>query len=850
MMRGSELRTQILVIGSGAGGATSAALLAERGFEVLVLEEGPAIDTSHVASNSTDAVRKLYRHGGLAPILGDQNIAFVEGRCVGGSTEINSGFWHRVPSHCYSRWTSEALVDGFTPEIMMPYFEQIEADLSVSHTPADAEPASSRIFRMGAEELGWSYEEVPRCQNDPERSPFGPGAKQSMQRTYVPRALRAGARLMADSKAVRIVHHQGRVEGVDALMRRDGGLQRLFIRADAVFVCGGPIQTPALLRRSGIRRHVGDSLCIHPMIKAVAIFDEDVEAHDAALPIYQVDEFQPTITLGGSVTTPGFLAMLLADDWRTHREALDQWSRAAIFYAAVRGTSRGRVRVLPRRDDAVLVRYRITRTDERNLSIGLGRLGELLFAAGARAVYPALRSPRVLRSPKQCRSFLSHPLAASDMALSTVHAFSSCPMGESPDFCATDSFGRVGGFSNLHVNDASLLPDSPGVNPQGTVMAIAARNADHYADGRHRFSRRRGLAASAADRPPGILVTGAPGWLGSRLLEILGDEREREELGVPPTDSPGKVRCLVHRDVDSLAAHEIFDTADLVSGDVLDPKSLREFCRNAEGATLFHIAGVIHPTRGVRELREVNVEGTRRLLMAAAEGGVRRVVAVSSNSPIGCNPEPDHLFDEDSPYAPYMAYGRSKAEMERVVREIGATGRIEVVIVRPPWFYGPHQPPRQTRFFQMIKRGRFPILGDGEQRRSMAYVDNICQGLLLAAATEQADGETYWIADERAYSINEIVDTVEEVLEEFGVRCAHERLRLPALLGGFAERVDSVLQALGVYNQEIHVLGEMSKTIACSVEKAKSELGFAPRYSLREGMRASIRWCLESGQRL
>jgi nucleoside-diphosphate-sugar epimerase len=103
-----------------------------------------------------------------------------------------------------------------------------------------------------------------------------------------------------------------------------------------------------------------------------------------------------------------------------------------------------------------------------------------------------------------------------------------------------------------------------------------------------------------------------------------------------------------------------------------------------------------------------------------------RAVVVSSNSPCGCNPHPDHLFDEHSPFNPYMHYGRSKMEMELAIRERAA--RLETVIIRAPWFYGPNQPPRQTLFFQMIRDGKGPIVGSGTNLRSMAYVDNLCQG--------------------------------------------------------------------------------------------------------------------------
>jgi nucleoside-diphosphate-sugar epimerase len=165
------------------------------------------------------------------------------------------------------------------------------------------------------------------------------------------------------------------------------------------------------------------------------------------------------------------------------------------------------------------------------------------------------------------------------------------------------------------------------------------------------------------------------------------------------------------------------------------------------------------------------------------------------------------------------------------------------VIIRAPWFYGPNQPPRQSLFFRMIRDGKGPLVGGGGNRRSMAYVDNLCQGLLLAAATEAARGRTYWIADARPYTMAEIIDTVERLLEtEFGQTCAHKRMRLPGVASEVAWLADKTLQGLGLYNQKIHVLSEMNKTIACSVEKAKAELGYRPVVDLEEGMRRSLQW--------
>jgi nucleoside-diphosphate-sugar epimerase len=332
-----------------------------------------------------------------------------------------------------------------------------------------------------------------------------------------------------------------------------------------------------------------------------------------------------------------------------------------------------------------------------------------------------------------------------------------------------------------------------------------------------------------------VLVTGANGWLGSRLVELL----------LPEIAAGLRIRCLIFPGQDPSSLKKVSDWIDIISGDIRNPADCEKFSSNAKGAILFHAAGMIHP-RHVREFYEINRDGTANLLDAAIRAGVKRAVVVSSNSPCGCNPHPDHLFDELSPYHPYFNYGRSKMEMELAVKERGH--KIETVIIRAPWFYGPNQPPRQTLFFKMVRDGKMPIVGGGDNLRSMAYVDNLCQGLFLAAKTERANGQIYWIADKRPYSMNEIVNTVEKLLEtEFGQKCAHKRLRLPGFASSIAYVADATLQSLGLYHQKIHVLSEMNKTIACSVAKAERELNYRPTLDLEEGMRRSLQWCVEQG---
>ena len=347
---------------------------------------------------------------------------------------------------------------------------------------------------------------------------------------------------------------------------------------------------------------------------------------------------------------------------------------------------------------------------------------------------------------------------------------------------------------------------------------------------------------AALDASDVTVVTGAGGWLGTALLHRLSDGGRWSR--------PGRIRAVVHRASEVLTTHRISPQIDVVVADLTRRDSLDqvfEDLRDGRSGTVdvVHTAGVIHPP-DVATFDAVNHRGTVNLLDAAGDAGVRRLVHVSSNSPFGTNPVPTEYFRRDEPYAPYLGYGWSKMNAEVAVFA-AITDGLDAVVVRPPWFYGPNQPARQTTFFTMIRTGRFPIVGDGRQRRSMVYIDHLVQGVVLAELVDDPTRRAWWVADREPYTLEHIVDTVGEALRSAGYDVAGRSLRVPAAVGRAAEVADRVLQASGRYNSQIHVLGEMDKTIAVDVSATIEDLGYEPEVDLFEGMRRSIRWCREQG---
>ncbi len=431
-------RAEVVIIGSGPGGSVVAATLAEAGRDVLLIEEGSNLSQKSCAPFSFEEMKSKYRSGGITVAFGSPNVAYAEGSCVGGGSEVNSGLYHRTPDSVIEEWARGFQVADFSPESMANCFESCEAVMRPATYPAGL-PTASAILRRGAEREGMSTDDVPRLvsfSEDLDEQGVATSSRRAMSDTYISAFHTAGGRLLPDTRASTLKKAGGHWQ-INVRHRSGRNLQ---LEADNVFVCGGAVHTPALLQRSGINTNVGRTFSMQPMVKLTAEFEEDVNFAGMGVAGEQVKEFSPEYSFGCAISSRAHLALNLAGDPEGSCYAVENHRKMVSFYVMSRGTLNGSVRNLPIFDDP-LVRYRISATEMNNLARGVHGLAGLLLAAGANQVFTGLPDCSVVSDSQQLKQLPESLLESSDNIM-TVHIMSSCPMGEDLKRCAVNSWGK------------------------------------------------------------------------------------------------------------------------------------------------------------------------------------------------------------------------------------------------------------------------------------------------------------------------------------------------------------------------------------------------------------------------
>ncbi len=485
--RGEGEECDVVIVGSGAGGAVAAATLAEAELDVLVLEAGDHFNRDTYPADRLEAIQTLYREAGLTIAEGRPPIPVPVAKVVGGTTVINSGTCFRAPHSVLEEWRGEfglSWAHGLDED-----FAEAEDFLHVTQLDPNRMGRNGQLAMEGATALGFSGGPIHRnagscvqCSS----CPYGCAidAKRGMHVSYLPRAVAAGARLRTGVEAQRVLVEDGRAAGVACSARDASGRRRAFsVRARrAVIAAGGSFGTPELLLRSGLGgKQVGRNLRIHPACWVGARYEEEVRGWDGVMQSYYIDQWEETrgVLLEATFTPLAFGGAWLVGTGREHQRAMHDFGRIASIGVQLRDTSVGSVGLA--NDGALRAGYRLNDEDAGKVIFGIARAAEVHFAAGATEVYPNIPRAGVLR-PGDVAAFEATRFKASELRLEAFHPMATARISADPrrGVCAVD--GSVYGTPGLYVADASLFPTAVGVNPMMTIIAFAKQVSRAVAD--------------------------------------------------------------------------------------------------------------------------------------------------------------------------------------------------------------------------------------------------------------------------------------------------------------------------------------------------------------------------------
>ena len=498
--------TDVLVVGSGAGGRVAAARLAEAGYQVTILEEGPLVQGDDFDENDAALTERLFADQGLRASR-DQAIALLQGGAVGGGTTVNWLIMLRTPDHVLAEWAERHGVTGMSPAEMAPVFDRIEREVHARVVPDDAHSPNNRLVLDGCAKLGWRARSATINAKGCVRSGFCStgcryDAKQGALMVWLPRALAAGAALVANAAVDRIalVNDGGSMARKRVTVRRRDPATGAFagtatIEARIVILSAGAIGTPLILHRSGLGGGaVGQYLRLHPTTAVSAIYDREMYGA-AGIPLSSIsDEFSQSDRNGYGFWIecppmhPAITSVACAGFGAEHRQVMAAFRNIGTIIAltrdgADRELSNGSVK--PRGDLGSDIRYRLGAADGRHVTEGIVAAARLHLANGAREVLTLHTNPVRVRSEADLATVRSASVAANDVTLFSAHVNGTARMGTDPRTSAVTPDGERHGVPGLYVMDGSFLPTALGVNPQETIMAVTTVLAERLI-ARHR----------------------------------------------------------------------------------------------------------------------------------------------------------------------------------------------------------------------------------------------------------------------------------------------------------------------------------------------------------------------------
>jgi choline dehydrogenase-like flavoprotein len=477
-----DVECEVVVVGTGAGGAVVGRELAERGYAVVFVEEGRFVRRDEFTGSSVQAHQNLYRG---AVSLGNNVIPLFVGRLVGGSTAVNGGTSFRTPPWVLDRWCEEMRTDELSSAAMARHFDRVEEILQVQ--PADRRFIGKiqDVFARGCDAHGWSHFVINRNAPGCEGSGFcdfgcRTDARRSTNISYVPPALEKGAMLFTKLRAERILLERGRAVGVEGVSPKG---RKIRVRARAVVFAGGAIPTPLFLQRQGLCNssgQVGRNLTLHPSGGLAAMFDEELNGKDAIPQGYGCDEFvKDGILLTAAQPDVNFGPIVLPYVGDPLIELMNSMSHLASFGILI--ADHGTGRVVTDAEGIATVHYNLDAEDLALYHRGTVKMGEICWAAGAKRVMPTYAGGHDYRSRSEWKRFVDHRPRASELLLTSYHPLGTCRMGTDPKTSVVGLDHETHDVPGLFLVDGSTVRGPLGVNPQLTIMAIATRAAEKIA---------------------------------------------------------------------------------------------------------------------------------------------------------------------------------------------------------------------------------------------------------------------------------------------------------------------------------------------------------------------------------
>ncbi len=474
----------VVIVGSGAGGAAVARVVAEAGLDAIVVEQGDYHDASDYSTDVFESADALYRDGGLTVCEGTPAIPMPIGQCVGGTTVINSGTCFHAPGDVLVRWRDEHGIDWATD--LDRHFEQLDRDLDVRPVDPATAGRNAQLCRAGAEAIGASNGPIARnagnvicCGSCP--SGCALDAKQAMHVSELPRAVAAGARIRAGAKVDRVCFEGRRATGV----RCTTAAGPYEVSAKAVVLAAGALGTPELLLRQGVADlsgQIGRNLRVHPATWVGARYEEPVHGWDGVMQSWYVDEWHDRgLFLEATFTPFAFGLHWLPGSGQAFKRQIEDYGDIGIVGVHMsERESGGRVSVT--HGGHTRISYRLASHDARQIGFGIARAAEMHLAAGATEVFPQIAGFPSISSAAGVGALDGAAVAPADLHLQAFHPLGTMRMGADRSTSVVAPNGESHELERLYVADAGIFPTSLGVNPMITIMACARHVATRLAE--------------------------------------------------------------------------------------------------------------------------------------------------------------------------------------------------------------------------------------------------------------------------------------------------------------------------------------------------------------------------------